>query len=139
MTAYPTGPNPYVFLIGCIRSGTTLLQRMVDAHPDIAVIHETHWIRRFYKQRIGLTAEGWVTPELIDRICAHERFANLGMERRDLEGLLSTGEPVSYAEFVTRIFDLYACTRGKRRAGDKTPAYVKSIAPLHRLWPQARF
>ena len=25
--------NPYVFIVGCARSGTTLLQRMVDAHP----------------------------------------------------------------------------------------------------------
>ena len=37
--------NPYVFIVGCPRSGTTLLQRVVDAHPDIAIIFETHWIR----------------------------------------------------------------------------------------------
>jgi Sulfotransferase family len=36
--------NPYVFIVGTTRSGTTLLQRMVDAHPQIAVVHETHWI-----------------------------------------------------------------------------------------------
>jgi hypothetical protein len=36
--------NPYVFIVGCPRSGTTLLQRIVDAHPEIAVVFETHWI-----------------------------------------------------------------------------------------------
>jgi Sulfotransferase family len=36
--------NPYVFIIGCPRSGTTLLQRIVGADPAIAVVFETRWI-----------------------------------------------------------------------------------------------
>src|SRR5919112_2633515 len=31
--------NPYVFIVGSARSGTTLLQRMVDAHPQVAVVN----------------------------------------------------------------------------------------------------
>jgi hypothetical protein len=34
--------NPYVFVVGCPRSGTTLLQRMLDAHPNLAISKETH-------------------------------------------------------------------------------------------------
>jgi hypothetical protein len=45
--------NPYVFIIGCPRSGTTLLQRIVDAHPDIAVVFETHSIPRWLEKRRG--------------------------------------------------------------------------------------
>src|ERR671912_151923 len=45
--------NPYVFIVGCPRSGTTLLQRIVDAHPDIAVVFETHWIPRLLEKRRG--------------------------------------------------------------------------------------
>ena len=33
--------NPYVFIVGCPRSGTTLLQRMVDAHPQTAITPES--------------------------------------------------------------------------------------------------
>ena len=29
--------NPYVFIVGCPRSGTTLLRRIADAHPQLAV------------------------------------------------------------------------------------------------------
>jgi Sulfotransferase family len=43
--------NPYVFIVGCPRSGTTLLQRVVDAHPDIAVVLETHSIPRWLEKR----------------------------------------------------------------------------------------
>jgi hypothetical protein len=45
--------NPYVFIVGCPRSGTTLLQRIVGAHPDIAIVFETHWIPRWFEERRG--------------------------------------------------------------------------------------
>jgi len=38
---------------------------MVDAHPQIAVVLETHWIPRYFEKRKGLTPEGFVTPGLI--------------------------------------------------------------------------
>jgi len=42
------------------RSGTTLLQRIVDAHPQIASTHDQCWIARYFKKRTGLTPEGLV-------------------------------------------------------------------------------
>jgi Sulfotransferase family len=45
--------NPYVFIVGCPKSETTLLQRIVDAHPDIAVAFETHSIPRWLEKRRG--------------------------------------------------------------------------------------
>ena len=67
-------PNPYVFIVGCPRSGTTLLERMVNAHPEIAIIHESHWITRFFKKRIGVTQDGVVTPEMVSALCEYHRF-----------------------------------------------------------------
>jgi hypothetical protein len=45
--------NPCAFIVGCPRSETTLLQRIVDAHSDIAVVFETHWISRWLEKRRG--------------------------------------------------------------------------------------
>jgi hypothetical protein len=45
--------NSHVFIVGCPRSETTLLQRIDDAHPDIAVAFETHSIPRWLKKRRG--------------------------------------------------------------------------------------
>src|SRR5262249_23526017 len=34
--------NPYLFVVGVPRSGTTLLQRLLDAHPQLSVINEAY-------------------------------------------------------------------------------------------------
>jgi hypothetical protein len=131
--------NPFVFLVGCPRSGTTLLHRLVDAHPDVAIVHETLWIAKYYERRIGLTPEGNVTPDLAARLLEHRRFGQLGIEPAELERLLTAYADTSYAEFVTALFDYYGAQRGKLLAGDKSPGYVRSIPVLHGLWPGAKF
>ena len=131
--------NPYVFIVGCPRSGTTLLQRMVDAHAEIAIPRETHWIPESFKRQTGITADGFVTHELLESLLAHPKFGNLGIEREELELLLATEGRLSYAKFISALFDLYGERRGKRLVGDKTPGYVREIAILHGLWPRARF
>jgi hypothetical protein len=131
--------NPYVFIVGCPRSGTTLLQRVVNAHPQIAITPETHWIPRFTKKRWGVTREGKVTPQLIARLIEHPRFVSFGIGQEELIKLMGTGEPITYSSFVSRIFDLYGKAQGKALVGDKTPGYVRRIKALHALWPKARF
>jgi hypothetical protein len=135
--------NPYLFIVGCARSGTTLLQRVLNAHPQLAIIHETHWIPVFFRDRIGLTPEGLATPELIPALLAHERFrkrfTKVGIGREELERLLEPGAPVSFAGFVSGLFDLYGRLQGKPLVGDKTPRYVQNVPVLHGLWPKARF
>ena len=131
--------NPVVFLVGCPRSGTTLLQRLVDAHPELAIVHETLWIPGFYERRVGLEPNGDVTPALLPRLLEHRRFGQLGIGADDLERLLEALAPVQYARFVGALFDRYGAARGKRLAGDKSPGYVRSIPILHELWPRAKF
>jgi hypothetical protein len=69
----------------------------------------------------------------------YDRFARLEIDRKGLEGLLDSGEPVPYSSFVTGVFDLYGRVRNKRLVGDKTPRYARWIPTLHGLWPEARF
>ncbi|HMC89473.1 MAG TPA: sulfotransferase [Gemmataceae bacterium] len=131
--------NPFVFIVGCPRSGTTLLQRMVDAHRQIAITPETHWIAPYFVRRKGLTPEGWVTPKLIRKLLAHPKFSRLGIGHLDLKKLLKVGGPVSYGRFVSGIYDLYGRAQGKHLVGDKTPGYARAIGILHHLWPGAKF
>jgi hypothetical protein len=129
--------NPYLFIVGCPRSGTTLLRRMVDAHPKIAITRETHWIPEVIAQGRGIGLAGRVTPELPAVLEAHPKFATLGIAREEVERLVR-GRP-SYSTLVEALFDRYGTARGKLIVGDKTPGYVREIWLLHELFPRSRF
>jgi Sulfotransferase family len=131
--------NPYLFVVGCPRSGTTLLRRMLDAHPELAITPETHWITRSFERGIGVTPDGVATPELVSHLFASPKFRRTGIERADLESLLRRSARVSYAEFVRGFFDLYGRLEDKALVGDKTPGYVRSLPLLHALFPKTRF
>jgi hypothetical protein len=130
--------NPYVFIVGCPRSGTTLLQRVINAHTRIAIMPEAPWIPRKFKKKAGLTSEGLVAAELIPQLLEHPKFCRLGIGRDQLLRLLNNGRSVSYSWFVSRIFDLYGNAKGKELVGNKTPGFVRRIHTLHRLWPEVR-
>lgn len=131
--------NPVVFIVGCPRSGTTLLRRMVSAHPEIVITPEAHWIPLWFEKRKGLTADGLVTPELIPALLAHPKFALFHLGQEDLMTLAGDGQPNSYASFVTGIFDLYGKAKSKALVGNKTPDSARRMNTLHMLWPRARF
>lgn len=132
--------NPYLFIVGCPRSGTTLLRRMVDAHPLIAIpSSEQHWLAKWFERRRGVTHEGLVRPELMSELLSYEKFVRTGIAREDLERLIAADKPPTYSSFVRGVFDLYGEARGKPLAGDKTPGNVRFIPTLHGLWPEARF
>jgi hypothetical protein len=128
------GCDPYLFIVGCARSGTTLVHRIVDAHPEIAITPEMHWITRQFESRNGL-----VTPELVSELSGHKRFTQFEIPREEFEGLLGSGETLPYPTFLRRVFGLYGKIKNKPLVGNKTPAYVRSIPTFHALWPDAKF
>ncbi len=131
--------NPVVFIVGCPRSGTTLLRRIVSAHPEIVITPEAHWIPVWFEQRKGLTPDGFVTAELVTELLAHNKFSLFGLGREALTSLIGGGQSLSYASFVTGIFDLYGEAQGKKAVGNKTPDSARRMGTLHVLWPEARF
>jgi hypothetical protein len=130
--------NPYVFFVGCSRSGTTLLRRIGNAHPELAVLREQHWLPRWWEWRIAITPEGLVTRNLLDMLLADRRFSALDLPFERVVQLVEKGPPKHYAHFVTELFDLHAEVEGKRVVGEKTPKYVRHIPTLNELWPHAR-
>jgi hypothetical protein len=131
--------NPYVFFVGCPRSGTTLMERLANAHPRLAVVHESRWIARTFQRGHGLTPEGIVTPGLLARLRDSRRLKPFELTEEELERLFPISGGVPFATFVTTLFDRYGDRQGKGIVGDKSPGYVRYLPLLHGLWPEAKF
>ena len=135
--------NPYLFVVGCPRSGTTLLQRMLDAHPQLAVANDTHFITRAIgKARPDLVANGlagkqvMLTPELIEQVRSYHRFPRLGLAESTVSE--ASRASATYRGFVGRLYLEFARLSGKSLGGEKTPDYVLHLPLLHRLFPWVR-
>ena len=129
---------PFLMVVGCQRSGTTLLKAMLDAHPGVAVPGESHFIapmsriaRRY--QRFGGFNEAVFHTDL-------GRFGRLGTW--DIpDGALAkwTAGADSLPDAIRRIYAGYASVHEATRYVDKTPNYVRSISRIAALLPETRF
>jgi hypothetical protein len=128
------GRNPYLFVVGCPRSGTTLLQRMLDAHPLLAVSNDPHFIPFAPGVRDGLDPP--ITPELVDWLLGYRTFARLGLDESAVRAAADCGG--TFRDLVARLYDVFGGQRGKPLAGEKTPRYVRYLPLLHALFPAAR-
>lgn len=110
MTRHDVRP---IFVVGCPRSGTTLLRLMLDSHPAISCGPETHFVAPL--------------QQVMDRWPALSRF---GFEREYWYEKL--------ADFVDSFQSDYARRRGKRRWADKTPLYALHLDFVNDLFPRSQ-
>jgi len=127
--------NPYLFAVGCPRSGTTLLQRMLDHHPQLAVANDSHFIPRVIED-ITDNTDPPLTPELVEGVRCYRRFTRLGLS--DVIVSEAAVRSQTYREFVSTLYSEYGRLRGKPLAGEKTPDYVRYLPLLHALFPWVR-
>jgi hypothetical protein len=127
--------NPYLFVVGCPRSGTTLLQRMLDNHPRLAVANDTHFIPRVI-DGVPPGVDQPLTPELVERVRTYKRFYR--MELPDAAVYDAAKRSRTYTQFVGALYSEHGRLRGKPLAGEKTPDYVRRLPFLHALFPRAR-
>jgi hypothetical protein len=130
----PDPPAP--FIGGATRSGTTLLRLMLDAHPQLAIPSETH----FVPDLIARCVDGPVTAEELAAIATgHARWGDFGLEAGELVASLQALDPLNAADATRAFYRLYAAKQGKERWGDKTPGYIRKTQPIQRVLPEARF
>lgn len=127
--------NPYVFVVGCPRSGTTLLQRMLDNHPDLAVANDSHFIPVPLRD-LPVGTDPVLTSELVESVRTYRRFYRLSLSDDQVDAAAAGAS--RYSEFVAGLYTAYAHNHGKDLAGEKTPDYVKHLPRLHLLFPSAR-
>lgn len=128
------------FIVGCPRSGTTLVQRLLSTHPESTVLPETFFVRRLMTNHRALLdpllrgehdkliqavlhSEAWSVQELSEEAL-----------RREAQRQSQTGAGVLRAWMEA--------TAQAHRApvvGEKTPDHALQVAALHAAFPKARF
>jgi len=117
-----------IFLMGLPRSGTTLLQRVMASHPEIASI-----------------AEPWVLLPLMT--CFDERMTTSVYGHSLLKQALADlylEYPEFQSEYDAHIRQFISGVYGKLSGSkkyflDKTPRYYLIAKDLHRVFPESRF
>ena len=130
----PASELPRPFVVGCPRSGTTLLQSFFAAHPAVHAFPETHFFYRLrarpgWRRRLGLTAPD-VRPELpavagfLGR--PGTRWPRVPTVRRTVDAFVAAADAATAAA-------------GRRTWVEKTPANLYAIDLVTELVPRARF
>lgn len=132
--------EPFPFVVGCGRSGTTLLRAMLDSHPDVAVPPESYFVVSMVRERPRyLRGRRFPVRRFAADLCSRRRFQRWGLSIDEVAAELSAKPPASYADAVRSVFGLFASKQGKSRYGDKTPTYVLQMPLIADVLPEARF
>jgi hypothetical protein len=134
-----------IFVVGHRKTGTTLVQELLDGHPQLAVLPgESNHFNTFLPrdpERVGVDAQRWwmlrlVTPSGIPPFWALGR------------------EPDAYAAFTARLLGFVAANPGRDVLGmaaaalgdgdrtawvEKTPGHEHRLEQILEAYPQARF
>ena len=120
-----------VFIVGCPRSGTTLMSVILDRHSQLAVTPET----AFYDE---------IAPQLspIDKCDLRRvlgdwpRLPELGLSLDQV--VRHCGISASPARLMSVLLESYAQDRQKSRCGEKTPQHLRHIPHILRDFPDAQ-
>jgi hypothetical protein len=117
VTARVPGP---VFVVGSMRSGSTMLRLILDSHPGIAIGGETGFMGALLAAKDipnWQFGKGW--------------YQRLGWSEREMDERLR--------EFYDGMFRRYALEQGKPRWGEKTPFHTAHMAEMAQVFPDAAF
>ena len=118
------------FIIGCNRSGTSLLRTMLNHHPDVAVPLESLFLVDYLK------ADGKVDINLQKDLLKHEPMLNewgVKMNKAELDRIKDT------TGILKSVHESYAKKQQKRVWGNKTPRMTRYVADIKEYLPDAVF
>lgn len=114
VAAPPVEASP-IFVVGFPRSGTTMLEQMLDAHPDMVSMDERPFIQRVI-----------------------ERMQSMGMQYPEQLGELDSEQCASLRETYWDAVKTVVEIRPGQRLVDKNPLTMLRLPLLARLFPNAR-
>ena len=131
--------RPPLFIVGCPRSGTTLLAELLKESPW-GQPTETHFIPKYFRQLSRYQPLHDVAQfSRLVRAIASERPVMQWRIDINPETLHASVNGYDYAAVVDSICQLRSTRHGKNSWGDKTPHYVFHLDTLSELFPHSKF
>jgi sulfotransferase family protein len=134
---------PAPFVVGIARSGTTLLRLMLDAHPQLTIPPETHFLPRLFTQFDRWVKEGVEGVELrkraIELIVSHPRWGDIDLDPERVRDRMAQHDPLTAGDAARSFYEAYAAQEGKPHWGDKSPPYTWKAKRIQRALPEAHF
>ncbi len=125
--------RPPIFVVGCPRSGTTLLRSLLNSHPQLVFPSESHFIPRLYRA-YGNPEDPRAARRLARNILRMHWVRSWQLEL-DADRFSTCR---SFSEIVSRLYEEVCRQAKKPRWGDKTPQYILDIPLLIELFPAAQ-
>jgi hypothetical protein len=125
-----------LFLVGCPRSGTTLLQSLLAAHPEVISFPESHlfqslWMHRWSRllglaypkgrQQLNWFLQEINQPQFINNLPKNARFMH------------------QYGKVLQEALDSATLAQGKQIWLEKSPEHVRYIRYIEAAIPDAKF
>lgn len=132
-----------IFIVGTGRLGTTLLQLLLNAHPNIAVWGEIHYFDQILK--IKKWVPSIVKLKNLERFFFHlkrtEHYQYLPDAENEFESAkkrLIAEYSRTYTKFYSIILEEYAKSQGNVRFGDKTPYNILYLEEICQIFPKCK-
>ena len=140
-------PERPLFIVGCDRSGTTLLRLMITNHPQFHILHETGFLHTLqdrsdvYGSFTAPRQRWYFIRDLQTHRATSETysFSAFGLTDQEAEAALADAAPLDFAGATEALFEASASKRNASRWGDKTPRYVLHVPWLAGAYPDAQF
>ncbi len=127
--------DPFIFVLGHERSGTTMLRAMLDSHPDLAVPPEAHSVVHL----LGHQVRPLDLDEILTAFAHDKYFADWQLAPADLEFLRTDPRVRTRADAIAGLYAAYARAHDKPRVADKTPSHLAEMQLLAERFPNAKF
>jgi len=127
---------PPVFVVGSPRSGTTLVQTMLDSHPRLSVTYEADFLIDI---PLGLRSSVTNASEALTLAAAHLTYQRHSFDVRTASAACRELGVTDAAGAMRVMAASRALAQGKVRWGNKTPKALLHLAELAIVYPDAQF
>lgn len=137
--------DPPFFIFGCGRSGTSLLSRMLNEHPRLAVPNESHLfdtfgpLRRWYGDLREVENRARLAADMLPAVAARRWSPPLRSDQ--VLAAVRACDPVRDGHLggvVDAVLRSWAQSQGKSRWGEKTPGHLFSWPEISGWLPHAQ-